>query len=160
MLICLISFEQEPEFTDYLRQSGYLEESDLVEYHVNLTGTRTTDQMETERAAFKKIPSLKKRFAQNPLIPTFENYKARIDHVKQGNYYLHDPRILWFYDEFLKLVGDCKVIVCYNAIDITDKVIDKKTGDTVLIIDAFDEKAVNEFLSLKAKPKVETDVSE
>lgn len=148
MLICLISFEQEPDITEFLRRHGYLEEVDLIEYHVNLTGTRTADQMEVVRAEFKKIPSLKKRFAENPLIPTFDNYLARLTYIQPRNYYMHDPRILWFYDEFVKLAGDCKVIVCDNAKDLAAKVIGKKSGDNVLFVESFDEKALGEFLNV------------
>lgn len=148
MLICLISFEQEQETKEYLRRIGYLEETDLVEYHVNLTNSRTADQLEAERAGFKKIASLKRRFEQNLLIPTFDNYLARIDHIQSRNYYMHDPRILWFYDEFIKLVGDYKVIVCDSAKDIVARAIGKKAGDNVLFIEAFDEKTLGEFLSV------------
>lgn len=148
MLICLISFEQEPDITEFLRRHGYLEEVDLIEYHVNLTGTRTADQLEAVRAEFKKIVLLKKRFAENPLIPTYDNYLARLTYIQPRNYYMHDPRILWFYDEFIRLVFNYKVIVRESARELATKVIGKKSGDNVLFVESFDEKALGEFLNV------------
>jgi hypothetical protein len=85
--------------------SEYRMEWDLLESHVRIASIRSQAQFE------EKLEESTKTIPMFALINKQE-YTTKIQALNEaGDWLLNDARPLWFYKQFLKLAGDCQVIV-------------------------------------------------
>ena len=84
---------------------GYHAEIPLLEYHVKAAGIRSMAQF------YDKLEESTKPVKLFTLINKQE-YKAAVKALDEaGDWLINDARVLWFYVEFKKIVGDCQTVV-------------------------------------------------
>jgi len=87
------------------RYPGYHAEIPLLEYHVKIAGIRSMVQFQ------EKLETATKQVKMFTLINKQE-YTTKIKALNEvGDWLINDARVLWFYDEFKKLVGDCQTVI-------------------------------------------------
>lgn len=153
------------EVVKHLEGKGFrVNHEEILEGHVKFVGARSRDQFIQKVMTFKPLGSLKTICRDNGW--SFDFYEEKLGLFAAGpKVALHDSRVLWFWDQFVKLAQPVRVIVAYGGGETAyDKRHRKLIEDRikglkdVLVLGAFEAGAVNQFLEgppvVEGEPKV------
>lgn len=148
------TLDEERKVTDYLRSQGYYEETDLLEYHVNLVGARSQEQLDKLISERFNTVTIKKGFERTPL--TYDNCLLKINWLNENygaSWFIHDVRPLWFLAEFIKLVEEVKIVaICNNEKSPLGKILISQLPSDALRLNFFDEAKISDYLAGKTPP--------